>query len=91
MACILIIWLSVFLLIIPSSAYYASSVIKVDSKSLDISAALGQAAQILNVAEPGKSSFSLNSSYRFFKYIFQETGLIIWNQLLLADQSVVLT
>lgn len=58
MTYVFVICLSLSLLIIPSSAYHASSVIKVDSKSLDISAALRQAAQILNVAEPGKNSFS---------------------------------
>lgn len=38
-----------------SNAYYASSVIKISSKSLNTAAALREAAQqVLNAVEPGK-------------------------------------
>ena len=46
-------WLFLFHLMIPSAAYYASSVIKISDSSFDVSDYLRQAAQILNVVEPG--------------------------------------
>ncbi len=49
---------AIFLLLLhlltPCSAYYASSIIQINSRSLDTSAALRQAAAVLNVGEPGK-------------------------------------
>lgn len=51
-------WLIGFLLLglsmVPSNAYYASSMIKISGKSADVAASLRQAAQILNVPEPGR-------------------------------------
>jgi hypothetical protein len=50
-SCIFLLLLHVFM---PCTAYYASSIIKTDAKSLDVFAGLKQAAQILNVPEPGR-------------------------------------
>jgi hypothetical protein len=38
----------------PCTAYYASSIIKINARSLDTFAGIKQAAQILNVPEPGR-------------------------------------
>ena len=51
--------ISIFLLFVyvfvPCDAYYASSLMKISSRSFDTAAALRQAAQVLNVGEPGRT------------------------------------
>ena len=56
-SCIFLLLLHVFM---PCTAYYASSIIKTDAKSLNVFAGLKQAAQILNVPEPGRILYNLS-------------------------------